>query len=502
MGGLARQVALMLRAPWQWQRNDGRFWALTMYALLATLLVGGPALELIFEEEWYWIRSLWSVLAAIPLLAIWGLHFFALLRLDHPHVARFVAGHAHALRAAALALWLALVALVGVVAWVVLNPLVADHPLHAVALVALVAAAALLVVALALRFWWLWWLWLVLWVLWLPFPFIGQFRAWAATQPVAAGLRELWLAQPLVVFLVLLVAMATALLSLFGKGDARHARAYASHEIFRKITTASATGQKPPLAAYSRWGEVVGKPFQAASDAWLARALRRASPQRPSVMARLAVVLHGPQHWVGMVGGILVGQVLLVAALAVFMHWSGYDLSGESLRDSMVVPIALVAMAMAPLAGLPAGLWASRREQALLMLLPGVPQGATLNRALARQQVQHLLLSVLATSPTLLALASWGPTSQVFAFYGAALPVMAMLWRDTSRLRQPSPLPAVVPFLIVVALGVASTLLLRWQPGWLWPWALGMVLLAAALLGWRWRRVSQWPRALPAGRLA
>ena len=495
---LNTQVALMLRAPWQWQLNDGSIRAFAMHAGLATLLVGLPALASMFWLPGAWARVWWSVLAAITLLAVWGVQFSALLQLDHPHSARFVAGHGRALRATALALWLALVSLVAVVAGVALDLPGADHPFHAVALVALVAAAAFLYVALALRFWWLWV------ALWLPFPFIGQLRVLAATHPVAAGLRDLWLAQPLLASLVLLLAMAAALLSLFGKGDTRHARVYASHENVRKITTARATGQKPPLDAYGRWGEVVGKPFQAASDDWLARALRRAGPQRPSVMARLAVVLHGPQHWVRTVGGILVGQVLVVAFLAAFMHWLGSGVSGEFLKDSMGIPIALVAMAIAPLTGLPRALWASRREQALLMLLPGVPQGAALNRALARQQMEHLLLSVLATLPALLAVAWWGQTSQVLAFYGATLPVAAMLWRDASHLRQPSPQPAFVPvpYLIVVAQGMAWILLLRWQPGWLWPWALGMVLLAAALLGWRWRRVSQWPQALPAGRLA
>lgn len=304
------------------------------------------------------------------------------------------------------------------------------------------------------------WLWVALW---LPFPFIDQPAVLAALKPVALVVRDHWHAQPLLWTLLVLLAMAVALVHVFGQGDAGHARAYASCENFRKITSAGATGQKPPLAAYGRWGEVITTPFRTACGAWLARAVRLANPQRRSVMARLAVVLHGPQHWVLQVG------VLVAAQLAV-------------------------------VAGLP--LWASRREQAVLMLLPGVPQGAALNRALARQQIAHLLITVSVTLPALLALAWWGQTLQVCAIYSAVLPVTALVWRDASRMREPSPALAFVPYLIVMVLGVTSMLLLRWQPGWLWPWALGMVLLAATLLRWRWRRVSQWPQALPAGRLA
>ena len=136
------------------------------------------------------------------------------------------------------------------------------------------------------------------------------------------------------------------------------------------------------------------------------------------------------------------------------------------------------------------------------MLLPGVPQGAALNRALARQQMAHLLITVLVTLPALLALAWRGQTLHVCAIYSAVLPVTALMWRDASRMREPSPALAFVPYLIVMVLGVTSMLLLRWQPDWLWPWMLGMVLLAAALLSWRWRRMAQCPQALPAGRLA
>ena len=59
-----------------------------------------------------------------------------------------------------------------------------------------------------------------------------------------------------------------------------------------------------------------------------------------------------------------------------------------------------------------------------------------------------------------------------------------------------------MPSVLFIGLGVLSMLLLLWQPALLLPWLLGMALLTAATLAWRWRKLSHWPQALPAGRLA
>lgn len=167
----------------------------------------------------------------------------------------------------------------------------------------------------------------------------------------------------------------------------------------------------------------------------------------------------------------------------------------------MAISIGLACMLIATLIGVSGALWGSRREQALLVLLPGMPQGIALNRALARQQLKHFVLVCVAGLPAFAAMAWWGGSPEVWAFFVAAWPLSALLWRDVSRLRAPGPWAA-LPYLLCVGLCLLSTLLLRWQPALLGPWILGMVLLTAAALVWRWRRLSQWPPALPAGRLA
>ncbi|TXI18349.1 MAG: flavin reductase, partial [Roseateles sp.] len=67
--------------------------------------------------------------------------------------------------------------------------------------------------------------------------------------------------------------------------------------------------------------------------------------------------------------------------------------------------IGLMSMGINPAFMLPAMLWHSRREQALLRLLPGMPQGQALNRAVARLQLRHTLTAWLLCSTGLVALA-------------------------------------------------------------------------------------------------
>ena len=491
---LHTQAALMLQAPWQWSRNDGHLWAFWGCAGLAALAVSVPAAALMFWVARGWVAVLMSLVGAVGLVVVWAVQFEALLRLDHPHSARFVVGHGRALRAAALGLWLALVAFVGAVGTLALHQ-PGGGPMQGLLLLVMAAGATLLYVAMALR-WWVLWL-----LIWLPFSFFGDTRVRATMQPLWAFVRDQWQAQPLQWTGLALLVMGTALVNLFGRADAAHARVHARREKFRKIASAGAAGQKPALAAYGRWGELLGSPLQRMADAWLARVILRASPQRASVMARACVALYGVQHWVRHVGGIVLAQLVMAVVFYVLMVWLIPDLRDPLWGGRVGLSIGLASMVIGPVIGLSGALWGSRREQALLVLLPGMPQGAALNRALALQQMKHFVIVCAAALPALAAMAWWVKSLLALTYLASALPLAALLCRDVSRLRAPGPQVAWL-YVLFVGLCLVNLLLNRFQPALLLPWALGMVLLTAALLVWRWRRLSQWPRALPAGRLA
>jgi len=166
------------------------------------------------------------------------------------------------------------------------------------------------------------------------------------------------------------------------------------------------------------------------------------------------------------------------------------------------ISIGLGFMAFGAVFTLPGALWASRREQALLVLLPGMPQGAALNRAVAWRQMRQFLW-VLATLLPALAVIVWADIAlSALAYLAITLPMSAWLWRDVSRLRASRPFAVFGPLLLCVVAGVLSQFLLSRQPGALLPWLMAVLTLTAGLLTWRWRRLSRLPQALPAGRLA
>ena len=315
---LRTQVGVMLLAPWQWRRNEGHLWTLwlCMVLSLAVLVV-------------FWLADMsgmlrvatgaWmAVVLGVALLGGWGWHFAALLRLDHPHLGRFAPGYSSALRTTALGLWLAMVAVTGLFATMV--PVLSGSGARPALLAALVAAAVLLFVALALR--WAW-LWLAVGLL---FPLLDQPPVLAALRPVAGWVQQRWLDQPWLCTALALLAMACVLPALFGKGDAAHARAYASREILRKVFSAGAMGQTWTPSAAGRLGSWLNRPWQRTTDAWLAHVTARAQPTPRSVMARAEVVLQGAQHAVFQVVTMVVIQIVALVALVSTSYIFGFDL--------------------------------------------------------------------------------------------------------------------------------------------------------------------------------
>jgi hypothetical protein len=298
-----------------------------------------------------------------------------------------------------------------------------------------------------------------------------------------------------------LLAMAIALVQLFGNADTAHARAYAKRETYRKIASAGAAGNKPAWSACGSWGERLSTPARRLADAWLARVTHRASPAQHSVMARAEVVLHGAQHWSRQVATTCLVQLGLLAALCTVLRFAADEMRQSIFSAGLGLSLGLSSIATAPLITLRSALWASRREQALLVLLPGMPRGTALNHAVARLQMRHFGWAWASALPTVVGLAWWAQAPQWLAYLGAALPLAAWQWRDAARMREPDPAKPVAYYLPFVVIGTLGMFLIQRQPKLLLPWAVCTVLISAALLAWRWRLLARWPQALPAGRL-
>lgn len=497
----AEQASRLLLAPWQWRRNEGSLWALRLYSALMVLVLGVPAVAALV---WMPTHAAWVTVGACVALGcawLWGVQISGLLRLDHPHAAHTVPGHAHALRAVAVGLWAGLTGICGLLAAVGAG-LLADQGegladgVRLGLLVALGQGTLLLVVAWVVRWWWLW----------VPLcvgpSFLGQAGVRRSLAGSWAWVQHLWLAHPVLVTLALLLLQAFVLQAVFGRGGHRHARAYADRERMRKIVSAGAVGQQPGLASYGRWGEILSLPTQRLADAWLAHVCRHAQATQRQVMTRAEVVLHGRHHWVLQLAAGLLAQAVVVGFLLMGASFTGPGMVLMLEGGRIGIGMGITSMAVSAVLSLPGALWQSRREQALLVLLPGMPQGAALTQAVARRQWRQCLVVWLTLLPAL-AFGIWaGLGLSTLACVAVAVPVSAWLWRDWSRMAEPRSTSVFAPLLVSMAASGLSNALLGRYPQALLPWAAGLVLVTAGLMTWRWRQMALLPRALPVGRLA
>ncbi len=274
--------------------------------------------------------------------------------------------------------------------------------------------------------------------------------------------------------------------------------------IVRHLCRHSPDGRKPSAAASSPFVEWLFNPFERMSAAWkryLAEGADNSSPR--NVMARAEIVLHGPQHWLNQ----LMALVFLAGLTVLSFTAVGivYDIDiAAVIRDwTFGIGIGIGIAGLNPGLALPGMLWQSRRDQALLRLLPGMPQGAALNRAVAARQLRDFSVGWALTMLAMHTLSAYADDAFMLYLPMAALPVGVLnLTRRPATMSAPTAMTAVFPMFALLALGAVLFLLARTLDLQPWQVAAPLAALTAALLTWRWHRLAAAPMALPAGRLA
>lgn len=490
MGALWSQYRPLLLAPWQMQRNASLpafyiGWGLSglgfALALGLSLWLAGP------ELSWRLAALILAGGMAVP----WLIGFNSLLAQNHPNAARLVPGHVKRLRSVAVASYLLVSILCAVL-------LASQFPggqewLHGVAL-------ALFLLALTARWAQLWfWGTLILsampwWGKAMPAMMVwGVLRAWQQGQAWSLSL-------------VLLLLLSWGLAGLIQAGGGQHARQFEARQKWRRLFEAQSQGlptHAPINAPMDRLGQV----FRWMQPLWMRRVLRQARPTPASVMARLDLVSLGQAHWTCQLSSVTVLLALLVLVFAT-MGWGRPEFwAGFTQHGTTGLSFGLSSMCLGVLLTVPANLHRSRREQALLMLLPGMPRGRELNRLLARRLLCQLLLAVGQTLLLCVALQSL-PGSRALAWLGVHLCLAylltgcVLLLRDWSRESQPGNYRALLPFL-AAALLVVALQGLQWL-GLPILAQIGLVMLMGlALTLYRWRRlVLGAAQAMPVGRWA
>ena len=480
----AAQFSQIALAPWR-QRDLSAPWGRWLIAALLLLVSAGCLIWLPPEAGWRVPIGMAIVIVHGSWIALAG----SLLEQNHPHAARCVPGHWRALRRAALLGWALCSGLATLLAWLIVPGW--GHW-------EILLLGNSVVVTFLLWTSRLWWLWLLL-----AFhsPLVGVFAG--KLTPLWSALATLWQANTYGMLLLALLAQAWLVTTVFGDGGIKHQARYTRQALRRNAMRMMSEGRQPGAAAWGRHAERLFSPFVAVFSAWQRRLLAGADNTRlRSVMARADIVLHGHQHWLNqlMSLGTVVG-LTLISFTAVHLVYS-LDLSNVFRHGALGMGIGIASAGLSPGFALPVSLWQSRREQALLRLLPGMPQGATLNRVVATRQLRNFGVGWVVTLLALLALARG--TDHTFPLYLplAALPLAALtLTRRPAAMRAPTALTSVLPlFALFVLAGLLYLLVSELGAS---PWWVTAVTcaLTPALLAWRWRRLAAAPMALPAGRL-
>lgn len=371
-------VGRLLAVPWRWRLNQSRP-ALVWGGLLTAVLAFG-VLPLV--KGWVAVAFA-SVFGGTGLAVGAWIHTAAgLRRQNHPMLARLVPGHVRQLREALLVLWAVPIGLVaaGTVAlggdgW----------------LAALITGGLLSLFTAFLR-------WPPSFLLLFMLPGI---MPWLKGSPLTAALGQLgaeyWPQHAGTATLLLLGGLALLQMRFIAVGDEAHARRQQRQDDLMALLKDGSTGAT--LRRQGRCGLALTRSFTVFYRRWMAHLVDRPQATPTHVVARVELVLHGMSLWAGMLGTTLPLLVLAIAVPPVlWLCLPGEDF--HALIHSVSTPGWLLlaggniclGLTMGMVAGQVQQLYRSRREQALLALLPGLPPGGALRAMVLRSQALQCFL--------------------------------------------------------------------------------------------------------------
>ncbi len=478
----------MLAAVWHQRRNQGSLWMLGLIAALAVVPpLGVLALAVahgsVAPEVSLGLRAVLGAIFQLVGLGLWAAIVANLLQQNHPTAARLVPGHVRRLRRMLLATWAVMVVALGL-----LPGLLWTEPLAATTGAALTLAGVALIVR-----------WPVAGVCWFMLLLMLPQLIWR--------IQPLWFDHAVALTLGVTAACAVLVPRLARDGGTRHARAYARRlDRDRRSRAAREGASAANLSARGLGGAVATRPYF-----WCLR--RQLARTDSPVSARLLLGLGPSLHWTSAAN-------TLALSAAGFATGCGLaaclDLDlGQGLLG--VASVGVLFTVGVPLLQTRPRLWQVRGEQALLMLLPGVPRGGALNRWLGLRLSAQFALGLggaIGLSAGMQALASavadGHPVPDLAGFAhvieAVLLPLAPLVWRRWHRLHAPAGAAGLTPALAAVALATAYEML-----NWLPDVGIGDHLdtLAgacfAASVAWcvlRWQRAGHEPAHLPVGRAA
>lgn len=427
-----------------------------------------------------------AITAMVWCVAMFGWLVMSILRQNHPFAARLVPAHVQRLKHVLVGAWACttLLMLGGLVFVTGFNPWA----------LALAAGAGCCFVALGMR----WWpIWIVLWAGPILLASSSLKSAWHSTMRSAIAA---WQAQPELATLAGLLLSALLLPVMIGRGGHAHITWYQRQTQMRELMRTNGAGKG--LEQFGSLGAWVERPFSRVTNAWLQHLLRQATNQPANVMARLEIVMHGRHHWVRALLGIGLGLVALTAAIAMLGLFGREAFDGGAAWKGGAVGLSfgLVSILLAPLTAAISALWFTRREQALLALLPGVPQGRTLNRSVFWIHARRALWALGPALAGFWALSAAAEQPGLLAMPFALMPVVVLLLLQPPARATGGQAAMLLPGLAWMLATGASLGLVQTGFASVTEVAAGSLALSAALTAWGYPRLLRAAPSLPAGR--
>ena len=473
-------------APWRIRANARTWFGAVVWGLPPLLL--GCLIVLIGEFSNTALTTSALVLIVVGSQCFWLRHTASMAPLNQPASVLLVPGYLRVQRSALIVLWLVLTLIqTGTLAGahVLGLKLLVNTP----ALWLLVVAASLLFWALVIRWPWVVVVVLMLNPLWLRLGELVHALNWPWLNVAGLEFHARWWAVPLLAVMAWVLSR-TGLRS----GDAAHrAQAVANAKIVAALGTNHAGGAHRISARASKAVIFLQTPFHRYA-AWL---LARPGNDPANAMARAELGLGARTHWVMQVTN--VGATFAVVGLGALLsrHF------GSSTTETLMNPTALLFMGglvIAPMFTWRTALRQTTKEQALMLLLPGIPRGVALNRALARRHLCQLCITWLGMTIVILCV-PWSEAVNPFAqgLSVLILPVLPLVIQDWSRM-QPITGGRELGLLIKGAVGMPGVLVALYclqvpVPG------IALVSVAGFIVttAWRWKRLAKFAQAFVVG---
>lgn len=477
----------ILRAIWQFSETPGRVFLFGLPAACAFMVLG--------LQSWYTgepsVGFALVVFMLIALPGLWVLSVVSLLQQNDPGAARLVPGHAASLRVVFAAILIIIIGIVAVCAFYigVMRGLAPDR-LWATVLCAMIGVGLLLLAGT--------WMGSGMKHGVMVFVLLLAFGASPRMQANWEMLFDYICVHPLQMLmsgvLMLGATMVLAIRQILRQGDSVHRALYADR---KRLRISMSKGVMQELGG--KWLDREG------TNTIYDHVLMRACGQRGEpALSRCLWGLGTNLHWSGGAVSYVIGMLYLLPFFGVSDDGDGIEFAADW---QMICSYSILGF-LVKLGGLRMQVQATYHEQTLVMLLPGIPHGPTLNRGL----VFHLVATV---APSWLLVPVVG-ILDAFRSDGfgwmidvgmilTTLPLFALLLTDWSRLRKSKDGMSMVfvcwgvSVVTYLVLSYWVDKLLRW-PEWL-PAAV-FACATAMLLGWCWQRVAHSPTALPVGRMA